>query len=133
MLAAWIARAAALARLPKVVEERALPAVQAAAPWEAHIAAAHTAAVVDMAGPRTAAEVVEEASAVVAMRQEPAEGDRNPAEVVAMGPLGFRKHTERAAEALRPQEPPLPAPVRRRKGNLSLRGEHRVRIADISS
>jgi hypothetical protein len=154
-LAAWIARAAALAMLQESARKLALPAEarQAAregAAAEAHIVAEHTAAAADIAavaaaaegvavddaaagiaGPHTAAEAAE-ASAVVAKRPAPAEGRRIPAEVVATEPT-VRERIARAAEAPRPQKLLLPALVRRRKGSLSSRGEHRVRIADISS
>ena len=110
--------------------------MQAGAAAEARIVAAHTAAVADIAGPHTAAAVVAlepRTGAEAARRPAPGEGGRIREAVVATEPLGFREHIVRVAEALRPRKLLPPAPVRRRKGSLSSRGEHRVRIADISS
>jgi len=82
-------------------------------------AVAHTAAAaVEMEGPAAAA------------RPERAVGPRSlrriPAEAVATEPLVVQ-------EALPLRKPPPPSLVRRKKGSLSSREEHRVRIADISS
>jgi hypothetical protein len=145
-LEAWIARSAAVARTRNaVLPEEAQQVALAGAAAEAHIVAEHIAAVVDIArshtaaavGPeqRTAAEaaLMEVASEAVARRPAPAEGRRIPAEVAATEPPGFRERIALAAEARQPQKLLLPAPVRRRKGNLSWREERRVRIADISS
>jgi len=151
-LAVWIARSAALAKLQESAQKLALPeearqAAREGAAAEAHIVAEHTAAAADIAAVAAAAEGVAvddaaagiagphtaaEASAVVAKPPAPAEGRRIPAGVVATEPA-VRERIAPAAEALRQQKPPLPAPVRRRNGSLSSRGEHRVRIADISS
>jgi hypothetical protein len=151
-LAAWIARAAALAKRQKSAQKSALPEeVRQAA--QRHIVAEHTAAAADIAaegvaveeaaagiaGPHTAAAAVvapdprTAAEVAVANPPAPAEGRRIPAEVVATEPPVLRERIARAAEVLQPQKLLPPAPVRRRKGNLSWRGERRVRIADISS
>jgi hypothetical protein len=148
MLVEWIARSAAARRQNAALPEEAQQVAPAGAAAEPHIVAEHTAAAADIAaeqaaagiaGPHTAAAAVvapesrTAAEAAVAKRPAPAEGRRIPAEVVATEPPVFRGHIARAAEALQPQKLPLPAPVRRKMGNLSSRGEHRVRIADISS
>jgi hypothetical protein len=154
MLAVWIALAVAVPKLA-VLPEGVRQAAQAGAAAEARIVAAHIAAVVDtagewvavdeaaagIAGPHTAAVVAPEPrtgaeEGVVegeARRRAPGEGRRIPAEVVATEPPVFRERIVGAAQALQPQKLLLPAPVRRRKGNLSWREEHRVRTADISS
>lgn len=154
MLAVWFARPAAARLLRAALPEEEQQAAPVGAAAEPHtvagdiVAAADIAAaapVADIAGahiaaevalePRTAAEAaVGEVAPVVAARP-PAPGERRriQAVVVAREPPVFRVRRAQAAEALQPQKPPLPAPVPRRMGSLSSKGEHRVRIADISS
>src|SRR5579863_5601488 len=102
------------------------------------IAGEHTAAADIVAVAHTAAAVrtVVAAAGPAAMPARAA-GFRIPAEAVARRPSvipgRFARTAEVAEEALRPPAPRPPSPGRRRKGSLSSREEHRVRIADISS
>src|SRR5580698_1712149 len=125
-IAAAEARTAAAAKVE--VEERIAAAVAAARLSAERTAEPNTAA----AGARTAVAAAAPVGPEAARLARPVSGPRIPQEVVATAPSANQARPA-WAEGPRPQKPPPPSPVRRRKGSLFSREERRVRIADISS
>jgi hypothetical protein len=108
-----------------VAEERTVAARIAAEPAVTDTVAPHTAAVEAVGAAEEVGEAERIAAAelvAVVAKPAPTVGPRIPPEAVAT-------ETPVAAGALSPLKPP----VRRKTGSLSLREEHLVRIADISS
>jgi hypothetical protein len=122
-----VAEARTAAEVAEVEVEARIAAAAARLSAE-HIAEPNTAA----AGARTAVAVAGLVGAEAARLARPVSGLRIPQEVVATAPSANQARPA-LAEGPRPQKPPPPSPVRRKKGSLFSREGRRVRTADISS